>query len=168
MDATTRRELGMVAIFAGSKRIRILSFMVVFIFLNSCAHDVFYNGNACTSRTRSFQNYHLGGLYFFGGLLTQQGECSLIRPLKIELGGIYDTHKNSLIFSLDSGGGSEIDTFASDIGCHKDSNELFKKELLKNKVKVFGEKYEKSSRQVMLGVYEMIKNDDELYKQCWK
>jgi hypothetical protein len=140
--------------------------VIALVLLQGCAHENRYNSNACGKSVSRANLY--GGFYWLGGVLFQQGECSLLRPLKIEFGEIYYNNKASVQFAVDSGGGSEIDTFASDIGCHKDSHDLFKKELIKNKSEIFGEKYEKSSRQVMLGVYQMIKSNDELYKQCWK
>lgn len=139
---------------------------VLFIFLQGCAHESGYNSRACGKSVSRASFY--GGFYWLGGIIFQQGECSLIRPLKIEFGEIYYYNKAAVLFAVDSGGGSEIDDFASDIGCSKDSYDLFKKELIKNKTEVFGEKYEKSSRQVMLNVYQMIKSNDELNKLCWK
>jgi len=102
-----------------------------------------------------------------GGVLLQQGECTLLKPLKIEFGEVYSRNKKKLIFALDSGGGSEISEFSDDLGCAPPARELFKKDLIMNKTQIFGEFFEKSSRQITLNIYDMIRRDPELNKACW-
>lgn len=144
---------------------QILKVFILFLLIG-CAHENKFNSSTCGKYTSRL--FTAGGGYWLGGIVFQQGECSLLRPLKIEFGEIYSVNKSSLDFALASGGGSEFDNFATDIGCHIDSHNLFKQELLKNKDRIFGEKYSRSHRAVMLDVYTMIRENKELSELCWK
>lgn len=131
------------------------------LFFSSCAHRNLYNHAACTETYGPFNTFG----YQIIGAVFQQGECSFYRPIKVEFGEIYTSQKKKLLFAVDSGGGSEIDEFAKILRCEKEVIPVFKKNLLINKSHIFGENYEKDSRDVMLNIYGMIRKDENL-KSC--
>lgn len=109
------------------------------------------------------------------GYIFQVGDCALSDTLRIETGEYYKSKSHLINDSVWKQAGTpknsppeEIKKFSRAFNCTERADAEFNKELVLNQETIFGEKWEKSEREVTLKIEEIIANNDILKKNCSK
>lgn len=148
---------------------KFFSYTLLPLLLVGCA-NIAKRPVACQEAMRDASFY--GWMYWLIGTTIQQGECAIIGPMKFESGQYYYYHKQDIDFEVateKATRGKEtptIDGFGGTLNCKEKILNQFAKTLTANKDAVFGEKYDKSSREVTINTIRMIKESPELKYEC--
>lgn len=104
----------------------------------------------------------------FVGNIFQISPCTSIEPLRIET-GVELKQRGGVIDAVENKRSNRaLEEFGYRMGCDHPMNPRFQDVLVANKTEIFGEKNERSDRQIVTSVRKWTRDDPELRKLCWE
>lgn len=149
-----------------SRRIILCALFITFLGCANVAKRPF----ACSEAMKDAS--YVNWMYWLIGITVQQGECAIFSPLKFESGQFYHYHKQNIDYEVATEKAihgketPEIDGFARSLNCEQKVYNLFATTITTRKTDVFGDKYDRSSREVTKATIRLIKDNADLKNSC--
>ncbi|WP_413942695.1 hypothetical protein [Bdellovibrio sp. HCB-162] len=145
-----------------------LKIILVTLGIVGCA-SVAHRPYAC--QTGMNQAYAYSPFYFLAGATTQQGDCAIIEPLKIEYGQYYQQEHKAILADLKKGreinrNFGAVHSFSKVFNCSDQASPLFVDTIVRYQDEIFGKDKDNGSRTVTMNVQYKIKNDEFLREEC--